>query len=112
MKPTPELPKPFSIEEIQKYPKAVMIAFLIGLLVLFGGMLISVFYKREESVDDCEAERKQLYSLILQERQDRILLYEDMIFYKEKAIKLEEQQTVTDSLYRSKTQQLVNKILK
>lgn len=112
MRPTPELPKPFSIEEIQKYPKAVIIAFLIGLLVLFGGMLINVFYKREDSVDDCEAEKKELYSLILKERQDRILLYEDMIFYKEKAIKLEEQQTVTDSLYRSKTQQLVNKILK
>lgn len=112
MRTTPELPKPFSIEEIQKHPKAVLIAVLIGLLMLFGSMLISVFYKREENVDDCQEERKQLYSLILKERQDRILLYENMIFYKEKASKLEEQQTLTDSLYRVKTQELVNKILK
>ncbi|MGG5507906.1 MULTISPECIES: hypothetical protein [unclassified Myroides] len=112
MRTTPELPKPFSIEEIQKYPKAVIIAFLIGLLVLFGGMLIGIFYKREDSATDCETEKKQLYGLILKEREDRILLYENMIFYKDKVNTLEQQQTSTDSLYRSKTQQLVNKILR
>ncbi len=112
MRTPTELPKPFSIEEIQKYPKAVLIAFLIGLLTLFGGMLINVFYKREESVVDCETEKKELYSLILKERQDRIVLYEDMLFYKNKSTQLEAQQTITDSLYRTKTQELVNKILK
>lgn len=106
-----ELPKPFSIEEIQKYPKAVVIALLIGLLLLFGSVITFLFIRKEDADTKCETEKKELYDIIIKERNDRIDLYENLIFYKNKSEELETEIQVKDSIVRDKTETIVKKIL-
>ncbi|MCP1997296.1 hypothetical protein [Flavobacterium sp. HSC-61S13] len=107
-----DLPQPFKIQDIQNYPKAVFIAFLIGLILVFGSLLGTVFYRREDTVKECESEKKELYRLILKERSERIDLYESMLFYKQKSNALENENQNLDSLYRGRTEQFVKKLLK
>lgn len=107
-----ELPQPFTIKDIQDYPKAVFIAFLVGLLLVLMSLLGTVFYRRESAIDDCEDEKKELIKQMLTERQERITLYESLIFYKSKTLELEKEKQDIDSLYRTKTENLVKKILK
>lgn len=107
-----ELPKPFSIEEIQKYPKAVVIAILIGLLLLFGSVITYLFVRKEASEEKCEDEKKELYDIIITERNDRIALYESLIFYKKRSVDLENEIQIKDSIVREKTETIVKKLLK
>lgn len=101
-----KLPQPFEQKDIREDPKAVVIALLIGLLLVFG-IVISVLYYRIESKDDhCDERIERLYAHILDKREQRIQLYEQMIFYKKKSEELEKQ----DSIMRSKTLPLINKI--
>lgn len=104
---TPELPQPFDQEQIQKDPKAVVIALLIGLLLLFGSVIAVLYYRKEEKDEDCKEETKGLYNQIIKERNERIFFYEAMIFYKKKA----EQSKAEDSLTKQKTKPLVEKLL-
>lgn len=104
---TPELPQPFEQEEISKDPKAVVIALLIGLLLIFGSVIAVLYYRKEEQDDECKDEVKGLYSTIIQERNARVFFYEEMIFYKDKS----EKQKAEDSIIRQKTKPLVEKLL-
>lgn len=107
-----ELPQPFQIKDIQEAPKAVFIAFLIGLLLVLISLLGTVFYRRESAIDDCEDEKRVLIKQMLDERQERITLYESLIFYKSKTLELQKEKQDIDSLYKAKTETLVKKILK
>jgi|SRR5690554_1124560 len=107
-----ELPTPFSIEEIQKYPKAVVIALLIGLLLLFGSVITFLFIRKEDAAHKCEDEKKELYDLIIKERNERITLYESLIFYQQENKELKTEMQVKDSIVRDKTEAIVKKILR
>lgn len=104
---TPELPQPFEQEAIRRDPKAVVIALLIGLLLIFGGVIGVLYYRKEKQSDDCKEDTKQLYNTIIEERNARIFFYEQMIFYKDKSEKLKQK----DSLIKHKTEPYVQKIL-
>jgi hypothetical protein len=104
---TPELPQPFEQEAIRKDPKAVVIALLIGLLLIFGGVIGVLYYRKEKQDDDCKAETKGLYQTIIEERNARIFFYEKMIFYKNESQQLK----VKDSVLKDKTAPLVQKLI-
>lgn len=106
-----ELPKPFSIEEIQKYPKAVVIALLIGMLLLFGSVITFLFIRKEDADHKCEEEKKELYDIIINGQNERIALYEDLIFYKQRTKELKTEIQAKDSIVRDKTETIVKKIL-
>ncbi|WP_333662291.1 hypothetical protein [Chishuiella changwenlii] len=108
----PELPQPFSIDNIQKHPKAVVISLLIGLLLITCSVIGFLFIRKENYQEDCEIEKQALVNQILDERNDRIKLYESMIFYKSKTNSLESEMVVKDSIIRDKTEGFVKKILK
>lgn len=100
------LPQPFEQEDIRRDPKAVVIGLLIGLLLIFA-TVISVLYYREVSIDsNCDEKVEKLYAQMLESRNSRIELYEQMLFYKVKSERLEKQ----DSLLKSKTLPLIQKI--
>jgi len=107
----PELPQPFTIDNIQKHPKAVVISLLIGLLLIACGVIGFLFIRKEDDKDDCEVEKKALVKQILDERNDRIKLYESMIFYKSENKSLKNEMITKDSIYRDKTEGFVKKIL-
>ena len=104
---TPELPQPFEQEEIQKDPKAVVIALLIGLLLLFGGVIGILYYREQKTSEDCKEETKGLYNQIVEERNARIFFYEKMIFYK----RTSEKQSIEDSLIKKQTKPFIEKLL-
>ena len=79
------LPQPFKITEIQKYPRAVVIALLIGFLLIFSTVIGHLYNRKEVIADKCEAEKQRLYEVIISERNERIRLYESLIFYKNEA---------------------------
>lgn len=95
-----KLPTPFTIDEIQKYPKAVVIALLIG-------MLIWQIIRNEGIQNKCETEKKQLYDVIIDGQNERIALYESMIFYKRQTEYLQQQ----DSIVRQRTEPIVRQLL-
>lgn len=101
-----ELPQPFNQEDIRKDPKAVVIGLLIGFLLLFSGVISYLYYHSEDNDAHCNEKIEKLYAQMLENRNSRIELYERMIFYKTKSEALEKQ----DSLLRSKTLPLINKI--
>lgn len=96
----PELPQPFEQEDIRKDPKAVVIGLLIGLILLCCSV-IGILYREKEKQQD------RLYKIILDERNERIGNYEQMIFYKRESEYLKKQ----DSLIKEKTEPLVQKLL-
>lgn len=96
----PELPQPFEQEDIRKDPKAVVIGLLIGLLLLCCSV-IGILYREKEK------QQERLYKVILDERNQRIENYEQMIFYKTKSDALKAQEVET----KQKTEPLVQKIL-
>lgn len=101
-----QLPQPFEQEDIRKDPKAVVIGLLIGFLLIFSGVIAALYYRKEDTDDTCDEKIERLYAQMLESRNQRIELYEEMIFYKKKSEDLEKQ----DSLLRSKTLPLINKI--
>ena len=103
----PDLPQPFDQDAIIKDPKAVVIALMIGLLLIFGGVIAVLYYRKEKQDDECKEETKGLYNTILEERNARVFFYEEMIFYKTKSDK----QFAEDSIIRKKTKPLVEKLL-
>lgn len=104
---TPDLPQPFEQEAIRKDPKAVVIGLLIGLLLIFGGVIGVLYYREEKREDESKEEIKNLNKTIIEERNARIYFYEKLIFYKSKS----DTQAVQDSVIRQKTEPLVQKIL-
>ncbi len=102
-----ELPQPFDQDDIRRDPKAVVIALLIGLLLIFGSVIGVLYYRKEEKDEDSAKKIEGLYSIILKERNDRIFFYEKMIFYQRE----NEQLKSKDSLIKQKTEPLVQKIL-
>ncbi|MEN5306931.1 hypothetical protein ABE425_05405 [Chryseobacterium cucumeris] len=104
---TPELPQPFEQEAIRKDPKAVVIALLIGLLLIFGSVIGVLYYRKEKQADDCKEETKGLYTIIIEERNARIYFYERMIFYKNESRELK----AKDSLLKNKTAPYVQKLI-
>lgn len=103
----PELPQPFEQDAIRKDPKAVVIGLLIGLLLIFGGVIGVLYYREQQQADDCKDETKGLYSEIIEERNARIYFYEQYIFYRTKS----EHQQAKDSLLKQKTEPYLQKIL-
>lgn len=108
----PELPQPFSIQDIEKRPKAVVISLLIGLLLITCTVIGFLFVRKEDDQEHCEVEKQALIKTILEERNDRIQLYEGMIFYKSENQSLREEMQTKDSIVRDKTEGFVKKILK
>ncbi len=104
---TPELPQPYTQEEISKDPKAVVIGLLIGLLLLFGSVIGVLYYRKEGAQDECSKQKDSLYATIITERNKRIENYEGMLFYKRESdsLKLKEKET------KQKTAPLVQKAL-
>ncbi|MCD2424478.1 hypothetical protein LQ567_16985 [Niabella pedocola] len=99
--------KPFTIEEISKYPKAVIIALLIGMLMMFGSV-IAVLWYRDNSIDaHCDERIEEKNRQIIQIHQDRIKALEARDYYKQKA---ETQQQIQDSVVKIKTELYVEKI--
>lgn len=101
-----QLPQPFNQEEIRRDPQAVVIGLLIGFLLIFSGVIATLYYRKEDTDETCDKKIEKLYAQMLDSRNKRIELYEEMIFYKKKSEDLEKQ----DSLLRSKTLPLINKI--
>jgi hypothetical protein len=95
-----EIPKPYSITEIRKYPLAVAFSIVVGLLAICVGVILEKSIRENELVDKADREKTE-----------RIKLYESLIFYKEKSEKLEVQQNQSDSIVRHVTEPFVNKIL-
>lgn len=105
---TLKLPQPFKIDDINTKTKAVVIALLIGLLLIFSAVIGVLFFEIEDKITECKQEKKELYDIILTERNERIQLYENMLFYKRQS---QELQAKTDSIVE-KTKPLIDKILK
>ncbi|WP_407517274.1 hypothetical protein [Elizabethkingia anophelis] len=103
----PELPQPYSQEDIRKDPKAVVIGLLIGLLLIFGGVIGVLYNRKEQQTEDCSEKTDSLYFTIIKERNKRIDTYEAMIFYKKKSDSFEEK----DKKIKEKTEPLVKKAL-
>ncbi|MFJ1323618.1 hypothetical protein ACILDT_11480 [Capnocytophaga canis] len=102
-----KLPQPFKINDIDKKTKAVVIALLMGFLLILSTVIGVLFNRMEDKANLCKQEKKELYDLILTERKERIQLYENMLFYKQKSQYL---QAKTDSIVE-RTKPLVNQIL-
>lgn len=96
----PQLPQPFEQEDIRKDPKAVVIGLLIGLLLLCCSV-IGILYREKEK------QQERLYDLILDERNQRIENYEQMIFYKTKSEELKAQEIET----KKKTKPLIQELI-
>lgn len=99
--------KPFTIEEISKYPNAVIIALLIGMLIMFGSV-IGVLWYRDNSIDErCDQRIEEKNRQIIQIHQERIRALEARDYYKQKAAA---QQQTQDSIVKIKTGLYVEKI--
>ena len=95
-----ELPRPYSIYEIRKYPLAVAFSIVVGLLAVCVGVILEKDRRENELIDKADKEKTE-----------RIKLYESLIFYKDKSEKLEVKQIQSDSMVRQETAPFVNKIL-
>jgi len=95
-----EIPKPYSIAEIRKYPLAVAFSIVVGLLAICVGIILEKNIREDELIDKADREKTE-----------RIRLYESLIFYKEKSETLEIQQNQSDSIVREATEPFVHKIL-
>lgn len=95
-----EFPKPYSIDEIRKYPLAVAFSIVVALLVICVGVILKKDARENELIDKADKEKTE-----------RIQLYENLLFYKHKSEMLEVQQSQSDSLVRERTEPFVNKIL-
>ncbi len=104
---TPELPQPFGQDDIRKDPKAVVIALLIGLLLLFGGVIGVLYYRKEEQDAKCSEKTDKLYETMIKVRNERIDFYEKMIFYKQENELLKQR----DSIKKEATRPYVEKLL-
>lgn len=100
----PELPQPFNQEDIRKDPKAVVIGLLIGLLLIFGGVIGYLYTRLEKKEERISA----LYDNMLLYRTQKIDFYEKMIFYKKESETLKK----NDTLLKAQTQPYVEKLLK
>ncbi|MCU7571544.1 hypothetical protein N4241_10550 [Riemerella anatipestifer] len=100
------LPQPFDQEDIRKDPKAVVIGLLIGFLLLFSGVVAVLYQHKEKKSENCDEKIQRLYAEMLESRNRRIELYEEMIFYKRKSEAFQRR----DSLMKLKTQPLIEKI--
>lgn len=98
-----ELPQPFNQDDIRKDPKAVVIALLIGLLLIFGSVIGVLFFKLEKKEDKIA----NLYDKVIDYRTKKGEYYEKMIFYRTENEMLKDR----DSLTKKKTQPYVEKIL-
>ena len=98
------LPQPFNQNDIRKDPKAVVIALLIGLLLIFGGVIAVLFFKLEKK----ENKIADLYEKVIEYRTQKAEYYEQMIFYS----KENELLKTRDSIVKQKTQPYVQEILK
>lgn len=104
---TPELPQPFGQDDIRQDPKAVVIALLIGLLLLFSGVIAVLYYRKEEQDAKCTEKTDKLYETMIIVRNERITFYEQMIFYKSENEQLKRQ----DSIKKQLTKPYVDKLL-
>jgi hypothetical protein len=99
-----ELPQPYTTDEIQSRPYAVIISLLIGLLI------VSVYWNIQN--DRTKNERIDvLTDRADAEKQKRIEMYETMLFYKRQTERLEHEQSADDSLLRERTEPFVHRIL-
>ena len=96
-----EIKKPWSIDEIRKYPIAVLCAFLIAIIITLLARNAYLSYRVDELRDQSDEEKNK-----------RIQMYEQMIFYKSEKERLEHEANQSDSTVRSKTEPYVQKILK
>ena len=96
-----DLKQPFSPSEIRKYPKEVIIALLIGLLIYFISR-----------ADTKDAENTRLNARVDSIATDRIRLYEKVIFQDQIIKQQQNKEKATDSLLRQETQPQVEKLLK
>lgn len=96
-----ELKQPFSLPDIRKYPREVLITLLIGLVFYFiqrADVTIQENSRLNARIDTINTERLRLY--------DRVI-FQDRIIEKQK-----NEKTATDSLIRQETQSQVEKLLK
>lgn len=96
-----EMQKPFTVEEIDQHPFAVVIAFLIGLVLILAGAIGVLWYDSQRSDDRCdervEAKTQQIISVLIATRHERD-------YYRAESEGL-------DSLLKEKTRNNVEKIL-
>lgn len=96
-----DLKQPFSLPDIRKYPREVLIALLIGLLLYFISRADKVTVENSRlnaRIDTIITERLRLY--------DRVI-FQDRIIERQKSEK-----TATDSLLRQETQPQVERLLR
>jgi hypothetical protein len=96
-----DLKQPFSLPDIRKYPKEVIIALLIGLLFYFI-----------TRADNKDAENTRLNARIDTIKTETIRLYEKVIFQEQVIRQQKMKEKATDSLLRQETQPQVEKLLK
>ena len=96
-----ELKQPFSLPDIRKYPREVLIAVLIGLLIFFI-----------TRGDNKESEITRLNGRIDTINTEKIRLYETVIFQNQVIKKQVSDIKASDSLLRQETQPQVEKLLK
>lgn len=96
-----ELKQPFSLPDIRKYPREILIAVLIGLLYYFIA-----------DNDAKELENKRLNARIDTIATERLRLYDKIIFQDRIIEKQKSDSKATDSLLRKQTQPQVEQILK
>lgn len=92
-----EVKQPFSLTDIAKFPKEVLIAVLVGLLIYFI-----------ERADKAELEATRLNARIDSINTDRVRLY-DKLFLQRQLLQEEQQ---ADSLLRAKTTSQITRLLK
>lgn len=96
--------QPYTTEEIESRPFAVVISLLIGLLLASIGWNL-------KNDRDAKQEIKRLNERANTEQEQRIRMYEQMLFFKAEKERLENQQNTSDSLMREMTEPYVNKLL-
>ncbi|MGN7787192.1 hypothetical protein ACTJIJ_21845 [Niabella sp. 22666] len=89
--------KPFTIDEIRKYPYAVLIAFLIGMLVMFGTAIAVLWYRNNTADERCDERIEEKNLHIIQMQQEWIIALDDRDYYKQKVIA---QQRKQDSIVK------------
>lgn len=101
---TPNIPKPFTVEEIKNSPCAVLVAFLIGLILIGIGWKVNDDIRFNSKVNEKEKLIVELRSKAERLNDERIKMYEKIFFYERKINNI-------DSLIKSETEIDVNKIL-
>lgn len=96
-----ELKQPFSLPDIRKYPREVLITVLIGLLIYFI-----------QRADNASGENSRLNARIDTINTERLRLYDKVIFQHRVIEQQNNDKKATDSLLRQETQPQVEKLLK